>query len=175
MQVTPLRSLCKVAVQRHCWHLTLQLLVQFKFSQLLFSNAERAFEIYENLQHSKISRYTVCWSVEYKTLRSWYEWRHPTMTGIVNIAPNGVLTAHTEWLLGVWLRHSVPLVQYIERIVRAGGCPTVVAQRQCTSWRVWVPATFLYFLLITSLFQHCLQPVLCKHQVNGLLRTCLLV
>ena len=27
--------------------------------------------------------------------------------------PNGVLTAHTEWLPGVQLRHSVPPVQYI--------------------------------------------------------------
>ena len=30
----------------------------FKFSQFLFSNTERAFEIYENLHHSKYSHYT---------------------------------------------------------------------------------------------------------------------
>ena len=40
--------------------------------------------------------------------------------------------AHTEWLPGVRLRHSVPPVQYIWRIVRAGGCPSVVAQWQST-------------------------------------------
>ena len=32
----------------------------FKFSQFLFLNTERAFEIYENLHHLKISHYTVC-------------------------------------------------------------------------------------------------------------------
>ena len=40
-------------------YLTLQLPVPFKFLQFLFSNTERAFEIYENLHHSKISHYTV--------------------------------------------------------------------------------------------------------------------
>ena len=45
---------------------------------------------------------------------------------------NGVLTGLSEWLPGVRLRHSVPLVQYIQRIVRAGGCPSVVAQWQNT-------------------------------------------
>ena len=50
------------------------------------------------------------------------------MEKIFRSAPNGVLTAHTEWLLGVWLRHSVPPVQYIQRIVRVGGCLVVVAQ-----------------------------------------------
>ena len=40
--------------------------------------------------------------------------------------PNGVLTAHAEWLPGVRLRHSVPPVQYIKRIVRVGGGPAVV-------------------------------------------------
>ena len=40
--------------------------------------------------------------------------------------------AHTEWLAGVRLRHSVPLVQYMYRIVKAGGCPAVVAQWQNT-------------------------------------------
>ena len=35
-------------------------------------------------------------------------------------------------LSGVRLRHSVPHVQYIYRIVRAGGCLTVVAQWQST-------------------------------------------
>ena len=34
----------------------------------------------------------------------------------------------TEWLQGVQLRHSVPPVQYIEKIVRAGGCPVVITQ-----------------------------------------------
>ena len=29
------------------------------------------------------------------------------------VTPNGVLTAHTEWLPGVQLWHSVPPVQYI--------------------------------------------------------------
>ena len=77
--------------------------------------------------------------------------------------PNRVLTAHTEWLPAVRLRHSVPPVQYIYRIVRAGGCPAVVAQWQSTggsSQRCpgfdsrWLPAffTFLYFCLITSSF-----------------------
>ena len=32
-----------------------------------------------------------------------------------------VLTAHTEWLPGVQLRHLVPSVQYIQRIVRVCG------------------------------------------------------
>ena len=54
------------------------------------------------------------------------------MERIFRLTPNGVLTAHTEWLPGVQLRHSVPLVQYIQRIVRAGGCPAVVAQWQST-------------------------------------------
>ena len=40
--------------------------------------------------------------------------------------------AHTEWLPGVQLRHLVPLVQYIWRIVKAGGCLAVVAQWQST-------------------------------------------
>ena len=44
--------------------------------------------------------------------------------------PNGVLTAHTEWLPDVRLRHSVPSVQYTWRIVRVGGRPAVVAQWQ---------------------------------------------
>ena len=43
---------------------------------------------------------------------------------IFQLTLNGVLTAHTQWLPGVQLRHSVPSVQ---RIVRAGGCPSVVA------------------------------------------------
>ena len=46
--------------------------------------------------------------------------------------PNGVLTAHTEWLPGMRLRHSVPPVQYILRIVRVGGHPAVVAWWQST-------------------------------------------
>ena len=72
------------------------------------------------------------------------------------------------WLGGVQLRHSVPPVQYIQRIVRGGGCPVVVAQWQSTgctsqvSW-VWFLAaaslfTFLYFRLITiSLNRVCLD------------------
>jgi len=36
-----------------------QLPVPFKFLQFLFLNTERAFEIYENLHHSKISCYMV--------------------------------------------------------------------------------------------------------------------
>ena len=51
---------------------------------------------------------------------------------IFRSTPNGVLTAHTEWLSGVRLRHSVPPVQYIWRIVGVGGCPAVVAQWQST-------------------------------------------
>ena len=31
---------------------------------------------------------------------------------ILRSTPSGVLTAHTEWLPGVWLRHSVPPVAY---------------------------------------------------------------
>ena len=37
-----------------------------------------------------------------------------------------------QWLPGVRLRHSVPPVQYIQGIVRAGGCPAVVDQWQST-------------------------------------------
>ena len=40
--------------------------------------------------------------------------------------------AHTEWVPGVRLRYSVPPVQYIQRIVRVGGCLAVVAQCQST-------------------------------------------
>ena len=50
------------------------------------------------------------------------------MERIFHLTPNRVLTAQTEWLPGVQLKHSVPLVQYIWMIVRAGGCPAVVAQ-----------------------------------------------
>ena len=35
------------------------------------------------------------------------------MERIFRSTPNGALTAHTEWLPGVRLRHSVPPVQYI--------------------------------------------------------------
>ena len=47
-------------------------------------------------------------------------------------ATNGVLTVHTEWLSGVRLRHLVPSVQYMYRIVRVGGCPAIVAKWQST-------------------------------------------
>ena len=85
------------------------------------------------------------------------------MERIFRSTPNGVLTAHTEWLPGVRLRHSVPPVQYIQRIVRVGGCPAVVAQWQSTGGSSQrcpgfnsrqLPAffTFFYFCLITSKF-----------------------
>ena len=67
-------------------------------------------------------------------------------------------------LPGVRLRHSVPPVEYIQRIVRVGGCLAVVAQWQSAggsshaevSW-VQLPVTaslitFLYVRLITSIF-----------------------
>ena len=46
--------------------------------------------------------------------------------------PNGILTAYTEWLPGVWLRHSVSPVQYIQRIVTVSACPAVMARWQNT-------------------------------------------
>ena len=46
--------------------------------------------------------------------------------------PKWVLMAHTEWLPGVWLRHSVPPEQYTWKIVRVGGCWAVLAQWQST-------------------------------------------
>ena len=42
--------------------------------------------------------------------------------------PNRVPMARTQWLSAVRLRHSVSPVQYTWKIVRAGGCPAVVAQ-----------------------------------------------
>ena len=45
---------------------------------------------------------------------------------IFRSTPNGVLTTHAEWLPGVRLKHSVPPVLNIKRIVRAGGGPAVV-------------------------------------------------
>ena len=60
-----------------------------------------------------------------------------------------------NWGAGVRLRHSVPPVQYIYRIVRVSGHPAVVGQWQSTggsnqkspgfdSW--WLPAFSLSFL-----------------------------
>ena len=85
--------------------------------------------------------------------------------------PKRVLTAHTEWLLGVQLRHLVPPVQYIKRIVRVGGCegwwlwglvvvrvggcPAVVVQWQSSGSSTKRCPGFnsrLYFRLITSKF-----------------------
>ena len=70
--------------------------------------------------------------------------------------------AHTEWLPGVRLRHLVPPVQYMQRIVTVGGHPAVVTQWQSTGGssqvsRVQLPVTaglftFLYFCLITPKF-----------------------
>ena len=71
--------------------------------------------------------------------------------------PNGVLTAHTEWLPDVRLRHlSTTCAEYIKDC-GAGDCPVVVAWWQstgCTSQvslvRFAVVAglfTFLYFRL----------------------------
>ena len=54
------------------------------------------------------------------------------MERIFQSTPNGVLTAYAEWLPDVRLGHSVPLVQYIQRIVRVGGCPVVIAQWRST-------------------------------------------
>ena len=71
-----------------------------------------------------------------------------------------VLTAHTEWLPGVQLRHFSPTYAVHIEDCGAGGCPVVVAQWQSTGFTSqvsWVrfPAaagllTFLYFHLITS-------------------------
>ena len=62
------------------------------------------------------------------------EWEKPLSMGsfLLVATPNRVLTAHTEWLPGVQLRHSVPPVQYTWRIVRVGGCLAVMAQWQST-------------------------------------------
>ena len=37
-------------------------------------------------------------------------------------------TTPTEWLPGVQLKYSVPLVQYTQKVVKAGGCLVVIAQ-----------------------------------------------
>ena len=83
------------------------------------------------------------------------------MERIFRSTPNGVLTAHTEWLPGVATEaFQSHLCSTYRGLWGAGGCPVVVAQWQstgCTSQVSWVrfPAaaglfTFLYFRLITS-------------------------
>ena len=62
---------------------------------------------------------------------------------------------------GVWLRHSVPPVQYILRVVRIGGHPAIVAQWQSTGGssqrcpgfdsRLAGLFTFLYFCLLANI------------------------
>ena len=77
------------------------------------------------------------------------------MDRIFRSTPNGILTAHSEWLPGVWLRHSVPLVQYIQRMVRVGGCPVVVTQWQSTgptSQVSWVQFPMTVSLFTSSIF-----------------------
>ena len=77
------------------------------------------------------------------------------MDRIFRSTPNGILTAHSEWLPGVWLRHSVPLVQYIQRMVRVGGCPVVVTQWQSTgptSQLSWVQFPMTVSLFTSSIF-----------------------
>ena len=44
------------------------------------------------------------------------------MERILRLISHGVLTAHTEWLLGGDRGTSVPPVQYVQKIVKAGSC-----------------------------------------------------
>ena len=79
------------------------------------------------------------------------------MERIFRSTPNGVLTAHAEWLPDVRLGHSVPPVQYIQRIVRVGGCPIVMAQWKSTGdssqvSSVWLLTTAGFF---TFFYFHC--------------------
>ena len=63
------------------------------------------------------------------------EWENPFSMGsllmerIFQSNTNGSVTAHTKWLPGVRLRHSVPPVQHIQRV---GGFLAAVAQWQST-------------------------------------------
>ena len=78
--------------------------------------------------------------------------------------PNGVQTAHTEWLPGVWLRHSVSSVHWRLK-------PEVF-------W-VQLPATasfftFLYFHLITSKFIYFQREARCSEQIRNVILVCLI-
>ena len=50
------------------------------------------------------------------------------MERILKLTPNGVLTAHTEWLPGVRLRHFSTICAVYIKIVGVGGCLVVIAQ-----------------------------------------------
>ena len=50
------------------------------------------------------------------------------MERIFKLTPNGVLTAHTEWLPGVRLRHFSTICAVYIKIVGVGGCLVVIAQ-----------------------------------------------
>ena len=45
----------------------------------------------------------------------------------------------TEWLPDVQLKYSVPPVQYIQKILRAGGCLAVIAQWWSTGGQARCP------------------------------------
>ena len=84
------------------------------------------------------------------------------MSSLLMERTNAVLTAHTEWLPGVQLRHFSPICAVHIEDCEGWWLTIVVAQWQsisCTSQLSWVrfPATaglftFLYFCLITSKF-----------------------
>ena len=87
----------------------------------------------------------------------------PLMERIFRSTPNEVLTAHTEWLPGVQLRHCNPTcavhIEECEGWWLSGCCSSVAEHSGCTSQVSWVrfPVaavlfTFLYFRLITSKF-----------------------
>ena len=81
------------------------------------------------------------------------------MERIFRSTPNGVLTAHTEWLPGVQLRHQYHLCSTYRGLWLSGCCGSVAEHWRLKPEVSWVrlPATagfftFLYFRLITSKF-----------------------
>ena len=103
-------------------------------------------------QKHLISLYIPMWGKSFKNL-DWENHRMGSlfMERIIQSTPNGVLTAHTEWLSGVRLRHfSTTYAVYIEDCEGwwLSGCRSSVAEHWQTSW-VRFPAaarlfTFLY-------------------------------